>query len=379
MNLYQLLYVEINIISIIVLAVICVHIYRNNRDVTIKALFRILLNTIIAIMVVDCLWVMIDGHLFPLSIPINKFLNAAYLSISAYIPYIWLMYILQQFGHKCTKREAFFIGIPAVLLTLLCVLSIWTGWLIQVNELNKYQRGPYHWTQVLIANGYLALSLIPVISELFHGENAYVTRPFLYKILSFYIMPIIGTIITTYNTKIPAVWPLTSLSLLIIYVGLQENAIETDGLTGLSNRKTLSDSFNEQCRSLTEHQKLYLFILDLNRFRQINDTYGHSVGDDALVKTAEIIRNAISGTSYYAARYGGGEFIIIARFNSRDDAISFAYNVRKGIAETNENPEQHYRLDVAIGYDVWDNEESLSDLIESAETLMYKDKAAITW
>ncbi len=379
MSLYQILYVEVNFISLIILLVVIVQIYRNLDQQLTQNLFRYLLDCIALILIVDSAWVLVEGAHFKGARLLNFITNAAYLSLSAYIAYIWLLYVLKKFGHHLNLIQNVVVALPAVFLTIVCIASYWTGWTIHISKGNHYSWGPYHWLQVVIANGYLVISLFPLISEMIHGDNEYVTRPFLFKMLSFYIMPLVGTVINTLFPKIPTVWPLTICSLMIIYLGLQENAIETDGLTGLRSRKTLDESFLEQCRSLTGHQKLYLFILNLNRFRQINEQFGHIAGDDALVKAAGIIRSAIVGTSYYAARYGGGAFLIIARFNSREDAINFAYNVRKGIASTNEDPAQHYRLDVAIGYDVWDGTESLADLIESAETLLYKDKAAITW
>jgi diguanylate cyclase (GGDEF)-like protein/PAS domain S-box-containing protein len=95
-----------------------------------------------------------------------------------------------------------------------------------------------------------------------------------------------------------------------LHVALQEQAIR-DSLTGCFNRRYLDETLErELSRSRREGYPLSLVILDLDHFKQINDTYGHQAGDQALVVLAETLRADIRHEDVLC-RYGGEEFIIL--------------------------------------------------------------------
>lgn len=92
---------------------------------------------------------------------------------------------------------------------------------------------------------------------------------------------------------------------------------ETDGLTSLPNRRALNDHL-DQLYELSFHKKYHLGVemLDVDNFKHVNDTYGHSTGDDVLVLLGKCLKE-IAREKVYAARYGGDEFIIV--FDDLDD------------------------------------------------------------
>ena len=100
-------------------------------------------------------------------------------------------------------------------------------------------------------------------------------------------------------------------------IALQHQA-QTDSLTSIPNillmDKTLDDTFNE---SLKDDAYFGIDILDINRFKQYNDTYGHQEGDKCLRKVAQKLYEIAKEEKLYCARYGGDEFIII--FDNRND------------------------------------------------------------
>jgi diguanylate cyclase (GGDEF)-like protein len=111
---------------------------------------------------------------------------------------------------------------------------------------------------------------------------------------------------------------------------------ETDGLTSLPNRRALNMKL-DQIFELAYHQKHYLGVemLDIDNFKRINDSYGHSTGDDALVLIGKCL-NEITDEHIYAARYGGDEFVIL--FDDLKDDVILKVNEKlresmaKGIA-----------------------------------------------
>jgi two-component system cell cycle response regulator len=105
----------------------------------------------------------------------------------------------------------------------------------------------------------------------------------------------------------------------------------TDPLTGLSNRRYLdnhiSTLFN---RSMARGRPLSVLIADIDRFKQINDTYGHDAGDDIIREFANRVRSTVRGADL-ACRYGGEEFVVVMPDTSPEIAASVAERLRSVI------------------------------------------------
>lgn len=151
---------------------------------------------------------------------------------------------------------------------------------------------------------------------------------------------------------------------------LRRQAI-TDGLTGLFNhKKTLSLLEKEVSRSKRYNGEFSVLMMDIDHFKQINDQYGHQVGDAVLVKISDIIRKNIRETDI-AGRYGGEEFLIIFP----ETAHKYALNTAKRIADAikaHEYPEG-FRVTVSGGVAGWTGEDTIG-LVKVADDLLYKAK-----
>ncbi len=116
-------------------------------------------------------------------------------------------------------------------------------------------------------------------------------------------------------------------------LGEIERLATRDSLTGLANRRLFDESLNrEVARSQRLGTPLSLMVVDVDHFKQVNDTYGHQTGDAVLREVAGAL---VSHTKNFdvAARYGGDEFVVLLPGCRRDDAVSVAERVRGGIAQ----------------------------------------------
>ena len=114
---------------------------------------------------------------------------------------------------------------------------------------------------------------------------------------------------------------------------------ETDSLTGLGNRYGLNEYADKAFDNAYANQKsLAVEILDVDNFKQYNDTFGHQAGDTCLKTIAEIIVEKCGGNNKIRAfRYGGDEFAFVFMSNNRDEekVMWYASNIRLGIKERN--------------------------------------------
>jgi len=110
--------------------------------------------------------------------------------------------------------------------------------------------------------------------------------------------------------------------------------ITTDVLTGLFNRRHLEDIFQRRMRkAIRDKVTLVFFMIDIDFFKSINDTYGHLVGDDALKKLGDCLKKYCRRPDDLAFRIGGEEFCILTSNQTEEDAVKFAEKIRVAVAE----------------------------------------------
>jgi len=156
---------------------------------------------------------------------------------------------------------------------------------------------------------------------------------------------------------------------------LQKLAI-TDGLTRLYNSRYFYNQLDlEVDRTNRYKHALSLLLLDIDRFKDYNDTYGHLEGDKVLVKIGQIIKACLRkmDTAY---RYGGEEFTIILPETNAEEAVTVAERIRSGIENEKFTPAHGGEVTetISIGVTQYRDEERVSALVERADKAMYLSK-----
>jgi len=149
-----------------------------------------------------------------------------------------------------------------------------------------------------------------------------------------------------------------------------------DDLTGLYNRRGFSD-LGEQYLKLARRtgRGVTMVYLDLDRFKTINDSLGHHVGDRALLKVADILR-ATFRRSDIIARLGGDEFGVLALQAADESSELLVERLRESIEDFNESSPEPYQLSVSIGmaHHEDDLRVRLDDMVAEADSAMYREK-----
>ena len=174
----------------------------------------------------------------------------------------------------------------------------------------------------------------------------------------------------------------TALDLQRIYVLEQENI--TDPLMGIYNRRYLDRRLMEESLRATRYEQPFsIFLLDLDHFKRINDTYGHQMGDLVLKKLALVIMGSVREVDV-VIRYGGEEILVILPNTTVANAVELAERLRQNIEETimvepdpgKKRPAIHITVSIGVsGYrsaDGWDNSRWV---VERADKALYRAKS----
>lgn len=151
----------------------------------------------------------------------------------------------------------------------------------------------------------------------------------------------------------------------------------TDPLTGCLNRRALIERLeNELDRVRRYGLALSLLMIDLDRFKDVNDRYGHLVGDSVLRQIGDVLRHEVRSVDT-VARYGGEEFVVVLPETGREGAITFAERIRVRIAGHNfSETEEPLRVTVSIGSASITSREAATpeSLIALGDAAMYRAK-----
>lgn len=158
--------------------------------------------------------------------------------------------------------------------------------------------------------------------------------------------------------------------------GQLEHAASHDPLTQLANRALLSDRFDRAVRrSIRKNEQIAVLLIDLDRFKAINDALGHEVGDKVLQGVADRLRGCTRGGDT-VSRFGGDEFVVLSAIESIEDATNLVARIHDAIAPTflvNDIPIA-VRASIGIALCPTDGIEPDS-LLRSADMSMYRAKA----
>ena len=148
-----------------------------------------------------------------------------------------------------------------------------------------------------------------------------------------------------------------------------------DLLTGLYNRNFFNESIVLDIRKAERrHEKLSIIIIDIDKFKLINDMYGHQHGDGVLRECADILKKCVR-KSDFLCRYGGDEFIIVTPMKTCEENSLLFSRIYKSLEDWNTTYATFdYSLSMSIGCAVWEDGKDIIDVLNEADKKMYLNK-----
>ncbi len=314
-------------------------------------------------------------------------------SMDNYVPYLRILnvvryfsYLLDPFGGYLTcvyienwmmegKRKMqwlkpfllFFALLNAALVSLSLVFNL--GWFYQYAPDGTYIRGILYYPRAIYMLSYCILVFVQLIRN-----RKLIYDLYFWPLITFPILVFVTGLMQAILGEVAYEYVGTTLSCLILLVFVQNRDITTDYLTGISNRRRLYAAVEAAIEDCEEHPFAAIMV-DIDHFKQINDTYGHQTGDEALVNTARILRGAFPGNDI-VGRLGGDEFCIVTRVQ---DQISLDHKmelIRERFDSFNHIHQEDYQLQVSMGSLLYrkEYEQSTDDFFHELDMLMYREK-----
>ena len=148
----------------------------------------------------------------------------------------------------------------------------------------------------------------------------------------------------------------------------------TDGLTGAENRRQFEMTISKHLALAKRHGKpLSLVMFDIDHFKDVNDTYGHNVGDQVLSELSGVVRSSLRAGDVYG-RWGGEEFFILLPYCALDNGTKIAESLRQRLAQHEFSRVGH--VTASFGVAQWRYDESDVEWIMRVDKLMYEAKGA---
>lgn len=366
-------YVEINIFSLAILLLIFININNHTEKYRYgQKLFLALMASNAIILVFDTFMWVINGTSGIIAKEANLLTTTLYYILNPIPCMVWSLYVNYQVyrDEKHIKSLLLPFSIPMLINTVFSVLSYFKGYLFFIDEYNIYHRGNFFIIMAVICYLYLACSFIFIIIK----KNKF-ERKYFIPILLFAIPPSIGGLIQVAFYGLSLIWVCMTLSILIIFINVQNNQLYTDHLTGLNNRRQFDYHLKEQVKGNTRRKLLAGIMIDVNSFKEINDLYGHAVGDEALEHTGRILKTCFRKEDF-VSRYGGDEFAIIIEINEKSELLNSVNRIKENMEQFNKKKVTPYELSLSIGYDILDPTSGMTieQFLKHIDNLMYEDK-----
>ncbi|MEA3456887.1 MAG: diguanylate cyclase, partial [Campylobacterota bacterium] len=155
---------------------------------------------------------------------------------------------------------------------------------------------------------------------------------------------------------------------------LEKMAYE-DSMTGISNRRRFFDKAGDLFAGRRSADLPFcLFAIDMDKFKNINDTYGHNVGDEVIKKFVSIVKKELKEEDCFA-RFGGDEFILMMTRTNSEKAMDVLKRIQKNTSETHQLLGNSVNFSISAGLaEVKDFNENIDEVIRRADRNLYKEK-----
>jgi len=290
----------------------------------------------------------------------NGYQYLAYTSIAC----LWLIYMIYHIQGEISKRAIILTVSPLIILTICVIINYFCPFIYKIDDLNTYHRLGGYYIFFLIDGAYLLSSVI--IYFLIKKKRA----GLLFFQAWLFVVPVfVGSILTTFIQYVSLIMPFCAIGLSAVIQSLQYEMIFKDRLTKIYNR-----SFLDYYMRIKSNKALLGIMIDINNFKNINDTFGHDIGDEALITFANVLNKTV-GDNGAVIRYAGDEFIIFINSTKQEDGIKVLDQINENLVISKNKFNYPYNLSYSYGFSLFEpDSQSFDVFLNVIDKAMYENK-----
>lgn len=379
MSQYFIYYAATNIVGVIIFGILLAHdiigIDRQEKQVK----YDYVLVSFMLYFISDALWAGVNSGVFPVNLftqAVTCFMN--YINMTL-ISYTWLNYVMavEQSPHRNRTINKFAVVFPFLLATIVMIVIFLVKPELLFSGKDYKATLLFYGFLLVVPYIYIIAEIVYTMRKALQEENVIERR----KHIFIGILPVItvigGMVQTALMPQLPLFCFTSIIIMLVFYIQLMDSQISTDPLTRLNNRGQLMRYVSQAGNLRMEGRPTFVVMIDINDFKMINDRYGHSEGDSALVIVADALVDVIKDSTYpvFLGRYGGDEFILIAYPLRQTELENMLAVIREGIRKKCMEQNKPYMLSVGIGYDeLLGEQDTFQKCMQRADNKLYLNK-----
>lgn len=376
---YFIYYTESNVVCIIIFAIMLLHDMFNVDRQEKQIKYDHALIAFILYFLSDIYWTAVMAGVLPKNVYTASLTNFLNYIIMAAVTYTWLYYVMavEQVPNRNRTINRIAVLFPFAIVTIVIVVLFIFARNIMLTETLE-PSVLFNILQTAVPFIYIATVIVYSVRKSRKEKNLADKRKHIY-IGFFPLIVVIGGLVQIALPKIPVFCFSCTILMILFYIQSMESQISVDPLTGLNNRGQLRRFIEQNPVSKEEGIKTFVMMIDVNDFKIINDTYGHSEGDKALIAIADSLKYVVKkeNISAFIGRYGGDEFILVIQCENEEVIENMIVSLRNDLDNKSKAHDPSYRISVGIGYDEWLGEDdTIQKCMQRADHKLYEDKEA---
>ena len=361
MNLQSIVITNSISIVLTLLVLYSSHTARKRRDLDSRML-TVMLVLLASCCLMEMTSFLVDGHL-SLWARIMAWVSNTWLYLAnTAISVLWLLYTDHHLHRKADRLTTVYR--PHLIILAVCWIvilgNLFGKYLFSFGENNVYVREPAAYVFFILP----VLFVINSAVEVHRYRRCH--RTVIFFPIWIFIMPLFaGMLLQALIYGVSLVWCSTAIGLTALYMTMQNELAYRDALTGAYNRHYLGFILE----SWEGHSGI---MLDIDYFKDINDRYGHSQGDEALRDVAGILREAVPDGSI-VIRFAGDEFIVLLLTDREEEILAVEEQILSAAEHFNRSSHRPYTVSLSMGHAVY-RQESPDRFMEAIDHAMYLNK-----
>ena len=372
-----LTYLQINLIAAIALVIVRINAGRTLSYSWRNRALRFIMVLLLFVLICNTASWMLNGQQFAGAATLLQIFNIAYFAILEFVAFLWYLYVYDVLNNGIGQRGRIILlpAMPMLVFWAVLISNPWSKLIFYIDEQNQYCRGKLFFLHTIVTVGYVGGA---TCLAFFGGlkEESEERRKECRWMAYFAMLPLVSGIFQVLFYGLDLLLSFTTASVLMVYINVQQKQVTRDALTGLNNRRRLDQYLEELDGQNWGKKACHLILFDVNRFKKINDTYGHTTGDAVLKLVADQMKRVYGNSTSFLARYGGDEFVIILKGKTDAQVAAELQALREGIAKSGWADGKPWEITISAGCARYGEVpmQHTRELLALADTRMYEEK-----